>query len=58
MNIAGRFAKFKTRKGRRVTAFGVLFDFAGNDDNTTVQKVADMVKETWVSMSRRTLFIG
>ena len=44
-----RFAKFTTRKGRKVTSFGVLFDFTGNDDNTTVQKVEDMVKESWVS---------
>ena len=44
---AERFAKFKTRKGRKVTSLGVLFDFTGNDDNTTVQKVEDMVKENW-----------
>lgn len=36
-------------RGRRVTAFGVLFDFTGNDKNTTTQKVAEMVKEKWVS---------
>ncbi|KAF9012621.1 Metallo-dependent phosphatase-like protein [Cyathus striatus] len=34
-------------EGRQVTAFGVLFDFTGNDKNTTVQKVEDMVKEQW-----------
>ncbi|KAL0955634.1 hypothetical protein HGRIS_001867 [Hohenbuehelia grisea] len=45
--VGSRFAKFKTRKGRKITAFGVLFDFTGNDKNTTVQKVADMVKEKW-----------
>ncbi|KAF9562958.1 hypothetical protein CPC08DRAFT_816825 [Agrocybe pediades] len=45
--VGERFAKFKTRKGRKVTSLGVLFDFTGNDHNTTVQKVADMVKETW-----------
>ncbi|TRM68855.1 Metallo-dependent phosphatase-like protein [Schizophyllum amplum] len=45
--VGERFAKFTTRKGRRVTSFGVLFDFTGNDDNTTVQTVADMVKEDW-----------
>ncbi|KAH9039800.1 Metallo-dependent phosphatase-like protein [Lactarius pseudohatsudake] len=44
---AGRFAKFKTRKGRKVTSLGVLYDFTGNDHNTTVQKVEDMVKEAW-----------
>lgn len=35
------------QRGRKVTAFGVLFNFAGNDKNTTVQKVADMVQEKW-----------
>ena len=45
--IADRFAKFRTRKGRSVTALGVLYDFTGNDVNTTVQKVEDMVKESW-----------
>ncbi|KAK0189115.1 Metallo-dependent phosphatase-like protein [Armillaria mellea] len=36
--VGSRFAKFKTQKGRNVTALGVIFDFAGNDHNTTVQK--------------------
>ncbi|KAJ6525668.1 Metallo-dependent phosphatase-like protein [Mycena capillaripes] len=45
--VGSRFAKFKTRKGRSVTALGVLYDFTGNDANTTVQPVADMVKESW-----------
>ncbi|PBK99157.1 hypothetical protein ARMGADRAFT_1007757 [Armillaria gallica] len=45
--VGSRFAKFQTRKGRKVTALGVIFDFTGNDHNTTVQKVADMVKESW-----------
>ncbi|KAJ8697154.1 hypothetical protein PTI98_006952 [Pleurotus ostreatus] len=45
--LGNRFAKFKTRKGRRVTAFGVLFNFTGNDKNTTVQQVSDMVNEKW-----------
>ncbi|EIM80836.1 uncharacterized protein STEHIDRAFT_105252 [Stereum hirsutum FP-91666 SS1] len=45
--VGSRFAKFNTTKGRSVTALGVLFDFTGNDENTTVQKVADMVKESW-----------
>ncbi|KAF9052347.1 hypothetical protein BDZ89DRAFT_425324 [Hymenopellis radicata] len=45
--VGDRFAKFKTRKGRQVTALGVLFDFTGNDNGTTVQKVEDMVKEPW-----------
>ncbi|KAJ6597105.1 Metallo-dependent phosphatase-like protein [Mycena vulgaris] len=45
--VGSRFAKFKTRKGRAVTALGVLYDFTGNDKNTTVQPVAAMVKEAW-----------
>ncbi|KAF7335281.1 hypothetical protein MSAN_02338800 [Mycena sanguinolenta] len=44
---AGRFRKFKTRKNRSVTAFGVIFDFTTNDVNTTVQRVEDMVREPW-----------
>ncbi|KAF8920560.1 Metallo-dependent phosphatase-like protein [Mucidula mucida] len=34
-------------RGRQVTALGVLFDFTGNDNGTTVQKVESMVKEPW-----------
>ena len=32
-----------------MTSLGVLYDFTGNSANTTVQFVADMVKEQWVS---------
>ncbi|KAF8624480.1 hypothetical protein AX17_007109 [Amanita inopinata Kibby_2008] len=45
--VGSRYTKFQTRKGRKVTSLGVLFDFEGNDHNTTVQKVEDMVKEAW-----------
>ncbi|KAJ3528444.1 hypothetical protein NM688_g8000 [Phlebia brevispora] len=45
--VGERFVKFKTRKGRKVTSVGVLYDFTDNDHNTTVQPVADMVKEQW-----------
>ncbi|OJA20846.1 hypothetical protein AZE42_02508 [Rhizopogon vesiculosus] len=45
--IGNRYTKFTTRKGRRITSLGVLYDFTGNDVNTTVQTVADMVKEQW-----------
>jgi len=37
-----------TCRGRRVTSLGVIFNFTGNDVNTTVQTVASMVKEQWV----------
>ncbi|RDX45298.1 hypothetical protein OH76DRAFT_1358128 [Lentinus brumalis] len=45
--VGDRYVKFTTRKGRKVTSLGVIFDFTGNDVNTTVQKVEDMVKEHW-----------
>ncbi|TFK50866.1 hypothetical protein OE88DRAFT_1659986 [Heliocybe sulcata] len=45
--VGSRYRKFKTLKGRQVTALGVLYDFTGNDVNTTVQKVENMVKEEW-----------
>ncbi|KAJ7094369.1 Metallo-dependent phosphatase-like protein [Mycena epipterygia] len=45
--VGNRFRKFQTRKGRSVTAFGVLFDFPDNDVNTTVQPVEDMIQERW-----------
>ncbi|EMD32950.1 hypothetical protein CERSUDRAFT_118376 [Gelatoporia subvermispora B] len=45
--VGSRSVKFKTRKGRSVTSVGVLYDFTGNDVNTTVQPVAEMVKEEW-----------
>ena len=38
-------------RGRTVTSLGVIFDFTGNSANTTVQTVANMVKEQWVSAS-------
>ncbi|KAJ3805057.1 Metallo-dependent phosphatase-like protein [Lentinula aff. lateritia] len=47
--VGNRFRKFTTRKGRKITSLGVLYDFTGNDVNTTVQSVADMVKEQWFS---------
>ncbi|KAG9087391.1 hypothetical protein FRC06_002568 [Ceratobasidium sp. 370] len=45
--LGSRFAKFHTERGRKVTAFGVIFGFTGNTVNTTVQKVDAMVNETW-----------
>ncbi|KAG2142264.1 Metallo-dependent phosphatase-like protein [Suillus bovinus] len=45
--VGNRYTKFTTRKGRRITSLGVLYDFTGNDVNTTVQTVADMVNEQW-----------
>jgi 2',3'-cyclic-nucleotide 2'-phosphodiesterase (5'-nucleotidase family) len=46
--LAPRFKKFSTKKhGIRILAFGFLFDFTGNANNTIVQRVEDTVKEEW-----------
>ncbi|KAF9519339.1 hypothetical protein BS47DRAFT_1370749 [Hydnum rufescens UP504] len=50
-SILARYRKFETLRGRKVTAFGVLFNFKGNAANTTVQLVEDMVNETWFKMA-------
>jgi hypothetical protein len=46
-NTPGCIILTHTTRGRKVTSLGVLFDFTGNDNNTTVQKVEDMVNEQW-----------
>ncbi|KAI9739361.1 MAG: hypothetical protein M1834_007574 [Cirrosporium novae-zelandiae] len=46
--LAPRFKKFQTKnQGIRIMAFGFLFDFTGNYNNTVVQPVADTLKEKW-----------
>ena len=46
--LAPRFNKFTTKnQGIRVLAFGFLFNFNGNSNNTIVQKVQDTIKEKW-----------
>ncbi|KAJ1306532.1 hypothetical protein OPQ81_007533 [Rhizoctonia solani] len=45
--LGSRVAKFTTKQKKKITAFGVLFEFTGGNANTTVQKVAAMVNETW-----------
>ncbi|OAT14111.1 Ser/Thr protein phosphatase [Blastomyces gilchristii SLH14081] len=46
--LAPRFKKFTTEKqGIRIVAFGFLFDFKQNYNNTVVQLVEDTVKEQW-----------
>lgn len=46
--LAQRFRKFETKNhGIRVTAFGFIFDFTGNDNNSFVQPVEDTIKEQW-----------
>ncbi|KAF5609052.1 5' nucleotidase [Fusarium subglutinans] len=45
---AQRYKKFKTKnQGLEIVAFGFLFDFTGNANNTVVQPVEDTVKEHW-----------
>jgi 2',3'-cyclic-nucleotide 2'-phosphodiesterase (5'-nucleotidase family) len=46
--LAPRFRKFETKNQKlRILAFGFLFDFTGNADNTIVQPVEETVKEDW-----------
>lgn len=46
--LAQRYRKFKTKnQGIEIVAFGFLFDFTGNANNTVVQKVEDTIKEKW-----------
>jgi 2',3'-cyclic-nucleotide 2'-phosphodiesterase (5'-nucleotidase family) len=46
--LAPRFKKFTTKKQEiRVLAFGFIYDFMGNENNTRIQRVEDTVKETW-----------
>lgn len=46
--LGPRFRKLTTKvQGYRIMAFGFLFDFTGNYNNTKVQRVEDTVKETW-----------
>lgn len=46
--MAQRYKKFQTKNQKlNVVAFGFLFDFTGNANNTRVQKVADTIKEDW-----------
>ncbi|RKK98998.1 Uncharacterized protein PB2B2.06c [Fusarium oxysporum] len=45
---AQRYKKFKTKnQGFEIVAFGFLFDFTGNANNTVVQPVEDTIKEDW-----------
>lgn len=46
--LAPRFKKFVTNKqGIRIMAFGFIYDFSRNANNTIVQPVEDTVKELW-----------
>jgi 2',3'-cyclic-nucleotide 2'-phosphodiesterase (5'-nucleotidase family) len=46
--LAPRYKKFTTKnQGVRILAFGFIFDFTGNANNTVVQRVEETVKEDW-----------
>ena len=46
--LAPRFRKFTTKnQGIQVLAFGFLFNFHGNANNTVVQPVQETIKEQW-----------
>lgn len=46
--MAQRYRKFTTKnQGIKVLAFGFLFDFTGNANNTVVQPVEKTIKEKW-----------
>ena len=46
--LAQRYKKFTTKnQGIRIIAFGFLFDFTGNYNNTVIQPVAETIREAW-----------
>ncbi|MCJ1254588.1 hypothetical protein MMC24_002403 [Lignoscripta atroalba] len=46
--LAPRYKKFTTKnQGIRIVAFGFLFDFTGNYNNTMVQPVEKAIREKW-----------
>lgn len=52
--LSRRYRQFTTKnQGIKVLAFGFLFDFTGNANNTFVQRVEDTVKEPWFQQAIR-----
>lgn len=52
--LAQRYKKFTTKnQGIRILAFGFLYDFTGNANNTIVQKVEETIKEKWFQRAIR-----
>ncbi|WVQ83059.1 hypothetical protein IAT38_005197 [Cryptococcus sp. DSM 104549] len=39
--------KFETKQGRKVTAFGIIFDFQAHARGITIQKPSKLAKEQW-----------
>lgn len=52
--LSRRYRQFTTKnQGIKVLAFGFLFDFTGNANNSFVQRVEDTVKEEWFQQAIR-----
>lgn len=52
--LAPRFKKFTTKnQGIRILAFGFLFDFTGNANNTVVTPVEEAIKQDWFQTAIR-----
>lgn len=52
--MAQRYRKFKTKnQGLDIVAFGFLFDFTGNANNTVVQPVRETIQEKWFQQAIR-----
>lgn len=52
--MAQRYRTFTTKnQGIRVAAFGFIFDFTGNGNNTVVQPVKETIKEEWFQQAIR-----
>ncbi|KAK4145736.1 Metallo-dependent phosphatase-like protein [Dichotomopilus funicola] len=52
--LAQRYRKFQTKNQKLdVVAFGFLFDFTGNANNTVVQPVRETVREPWFQTAIR-----
>ncbi|KYK58115.1 Ser/Thr protein phosphatase family [Drechmeria coniospora] len=52
--LAQRYRRFKTKNQKLdIIAFGFLFDFTGNANNSVVQPVAETVKEPWFQEAMR-----
>jgi 2',3'-cyclic-nucleotide 2'-phosphodiesterase (5'-nucleotidase family) len=57
--LAPRFKKFTTEKqGIRIVAFGFLFDFTKNYNNTIVHTVEDTIKTNWFqeAVTKKSIF--
>ena len=52
--LAQRYKKFTTKnQGIRIIAFGFLFNFEANSNNTRVQHVQDAIREKWFQQAIR-----